>query len=382
MIKRWVFTVLAICIASVWGTVALAAMPAIETKAKQAVVVDVETDTVLLSKDAFTPMYPASMTKIMTAHILFDQLEEGRLSLEDTFSVSEKAWRKGGSKMFVKVNTDVTVSDLLRGIIVQSGNDACIVVAEGISGTEEQFAELMNRKAKEMGMENTHFKNSTGWPDDEHVMSPHDLYLLANNTITNHPEYYPIYAEKSFTYSGITQPNRNLLLGENGVDGLKTGHTEAAGYGITISGVNEVDGRRVIVVVNGLGSERERADEAEKLLQWAYRNFENKTLWEAGEKVAAANVWFGTEREVPLVTAETIRLNLPKGAKDSVELTATFMDPLPAPLVAGQEVGQLNVQVPGRELQSYPLLAGADVEKLSGFGRFAPALRHYIFGTP
>lgn len=227
MIKRWVFTVLAACIASAWGTVSLAAMPAIETKAKQAVVVDVETDTVLLSKDAFTPMYPASMTKIMTAHILFDHLKEGRLSPDDTFSVSEKAWRKGGSKMFVKVNTDVTVSDLLRGIIVQSGNDACIVVAEGISGTEEQFAELMNRKAKEMGMENTHFKNSTGWPDDEHVMSPHDLYLLANNTITNHPEYYPIYSEKSFTYSGITQPNRNLLLGENGVDGLKTGHTEA-----------------------------------------------------------------------------------------------------------------------------------------------------------
>lgn len=382
MIKRWVFTVLAACIASAWGTVSLAAMPAIETKAKQAVVVDVETDTVLLSKDAFTPMYPASMTKIMTAHILFDHLKEGRLSPDDTFSVSEKAWRKGGSKMFVKVNTDVTVSDLLRGIIVQSGNDACIVVAEGISGTEEQFAELMNRKAKEMGMENTHFKNSTGWPDDEHVMSPHDLYLLANNTITNHPEYYPIYSEKSFTYSGITQPNRNLLLGENGVDGLKTGHTEAAGYGITISGVNEADGRRIIVVVNGLGSERERADEAEKLLQWAYRNFENKTLWQAGEKVATANVWFGTEREVPLVTAQTIRLNLPKGAKDSVELTATFMEPLPAPLEAGQEVGQLNVQVPGRELQSYPLLAGGGVEKLSGAARIAPALRYYIFGTP
>lgn len=352
---------------------------AMETIAKQAIVVDVETNTVLLDKNAREPMYPASMTKMMTAHVLFDYLKKGKLKREDVFPVSEKAWRMGGSKMFVQVGDRVDIDNLLKGIVIQSGNDACIVVAEGISASEEQFAELMNRYAEELGMKQTHFKNSTGWPDDEHVTTPYDLFLLARDTIVNYPEYYPYYAMKEFTYSSIRQPNRNLLLDIGlGVDGLKTGHTEAAGYGITVSGVNPEDGRRIILVINGLNSEKERAEEAERLLLYAYRSFENKTIWEAGAEVAQAEVWFGAAPTVPLMTAEPVRLTLPKGKKADIRMTVKYQGPIPAPVTKGQEVGTAVIEVAGREPQVVKLLAGQDVVPLTGFSRIAPAIRHYL----
>ncbi|MCH2546051.1 MAG: D-alanyl-D-alanine carboxypeptidase [Alphaproteobacteria bacterium] len=355
------------------------AAPAMQTKAEQAIVADVETNTVLLSKNAYEPMYPASMTKMMTAHVLFDYLKTGKLTKEDTFPVSEKAWRMGGSKMFVKVNTRVNVDDLLKGIVVQSGNDACLVVSEGISGSEEQFATVMNRYAKELGMKQTNFENSTGWPDENHVTSPYDLYLLAKDTIVNYPELYAYYAIKEFTYSGIRQPNRNLLLDRGiGVDGLKTGHTEASGFGITISGVNPEDGRRIIVVVNGLDSEKSRADESERLLLWAYRNFENATLWSANEKIAKADVWFGESSTVPLIVSEDVRMTVPKGDSDNIKMTVTYNGPVTAPVKKGQEIGTLTVKVADREPVTRALLAGADVEKLSGFKRLAPAIRYYM----
>lgn len=351
----------------------------IETIAKQAVVADVETGTVLLNKAAHEPMFPASMTKMMTAHILFEHLKTGKLKLDDTLPVSEEAWRKGGSKMFVRVNERVAVEDLLRGIVIQSGNDACIVVAEGISGSEAQFANLMNRTARELGMTNSHFKNSTGWPDDEHVASPYDLYLLAQDTIVNYPEYYPYYAEKEYIYNGITQPNRNLLLYRNvGVDGLKTGHTEAAGYGITVSGVNPDDGRRIIVVVNGLSSEKERADEAERLLVYAYRNFENKTLWQAGEPVTEAGVWFGEKAKVSLVAGKDIRMTIPQNDRDSIRITVHYTGPIPAPVQEGVEVGKLTVEIPGQAAKEIPLMTGEAVERLSAFSRIVPALQYYF----
>lgn len=352
---------------------------AMETIAKQAIVVDVETNTVLFDKNAREPMYPASMTKMMTAHVLFDYLKKGKLKLEDTFPVSEKAWRMGGSKMFVQVGDRVDIDNLLKGIVIQSGNDACIVVAEGISASEEQFAELMNRYAEELGMKQTHFKNSTGWPDDEHVTSPYDLYLLARDSVVNYPEYYPYYAMKEFVYSNIRQPNRNLLLHLGlGVDGLKTGHTEAAGYGITVSGVNPEDGRRIILVINGLNSEKERADEAERLLLYAYRSFENKTIWEADAEVAQAEVWFGASPTVPLVTAEPVRLTLPKAKKADIRMTVKYQGPIPAPVTKGQEIGTAVIEVAGREPQVVKLLAGQDVAPLTGFNRVAPAIRHYL----
>lgn len=350
-----------------------------ETKAKQAIVVDVETNTVLLNKNAFEPMYPASMTKMMTAHVLFDYLKQGKLNKTDEFPVSEKAWRMGGSKMFVKVNTRVNLDDLLKGIVVQSGNDACLVVAEGIAGSEEQFAAIMNRYAEELGMKQTHFKNSTGWPDPEHVTSPYDLYLLARDTIVNYPDLYQYYGIREYTYNGIRQPNRNLLLDRGlGVDGLKTGHTEASGYGITISGVNADDGRRVIVVVNGLDSERDRANEAERLLIYGYRSFENKTVFAAGQQVAEADVWFGELTKVPLVAAQDLRMTLPKSGADNLKMSVKYTGPVPAPITKGQEIGTLTITMDGREPQAVPLVAGADVAELTGFSRIAPALRHYL----
>lgn len=380
MKHRRIATILALSLtlSTTWYSTSQAS-PVIETKAQQAIVVDAETDTVLLSKNAYEPMFPASMTKMMTAHVLFDYLKTEKLKLDDTFAVSEEAWRKGGSKMFVKVNTRVSIDDLLKGIVIQSGNDACIVVSEGISGSEEQFAQLMNSYAEKLGMENTHFKNSTGWPDDEHVTSPYDLYLLAKATIEKHADFYPLYAEKDFTYSGIRQPNRNLLLHRGiGVDGLKTGHTEAAGYGITVSGVNPEDGRRIILVVNGLTSEKERADEAERLLIYAYRNFENKTVWAKDAEVVKADVWFGQSNSVPLVAKDDVRLTLPKGNYKDVKMTVKYNGPIAAPVTKGQEVGQVVIEIPGREPQKVALVTGEDVAKLSAGARIIPALKHYI----
>lgn len=356
--------------------------PAIESIAKQAVVADVETGTVLYSKNAFDKMFPASMTKMMTAHVLFDYLKQGKFKLDDTFPVSEDAWRMQGSKMFVHVGDRVKVEDLMRGIIIQSGNDACVVVADGIAGSEPAFAEIMNKYAKDLGMTSTHFKNSTGWPDEEHVTSPYDLYLLARDTIVNYPEFYPIYGELSYTYNNIKQPNRNLLLTRNiGVDGLKTGHTEISGYGITVSGVNKDDGRRVIVVVNGLSSEKERADEAERLLIYGYRNFENKTVFAAGQEVAKADVWFGSAAEVPLVAGKDIRLTLAKAGGDQFKFTVKYNGPVQAPIAKNQPLGELTITAAGGEKMVLPLVAGADVAGLSGPSRIIPALKYYLGGA-
>ncbi|MEK9848811.1 MAG: D-alanyl-D-alanine carboxypeptidase family protein, partial [Rhodospirillaceae bacterium] len=233
----------------------------LETKARHALMIDMETNAVILEKAADEPMPPASMSKLMTIYMVFEKLKAGKLNLKDRFIVSEKAWRKGGSKMFVRVNRRVSVKDLLRGIIIQSGNDACIVIAEGLAGSEEAFAEEMNGKAAEIGLKNSQFKNATGWPAEGHYMSARDLATLSSKLIKDFPDYYPMFAEKSFRYSKIKQGNRNpLLYRRGGADGLKTGHTEASGYGLTASAQRE--GRRLLLVVNGLNSSRERASEA------------------------------------------------------------------------------------------------------------------------
>lgn len=355
------------------------AAPTIETAAKQALVADATTGAVMFQKDAFSPMYPASMTKLMTTYIVFDRLKKGAIKMEDTLVVSEDAWKMGGSKMFVHVGDAVKLEDLIRGIIIQSGNDACVVVAEGLAGGEPQFAELMNQMAKAIGLEQSHFVNSTGWPDPAHVMSPHDLYLLSRALINNFPEYYPIFGEKDYTYNNIHQPNRNLLLNRTlGVDGLKTGHTEISGYGMVVSGVNPEDGRRLIVVVNGLASEKERADEAERLLVFGYRNFENKSLFKVGAPVVNAEVALGTSPTVPLVAAEEIMMTLPKGPIPDAKLTVTYTGPLVAPVAKGTQIGKLTITVPGSEPREVPLMTGADVEELSPLQRIVPAFRYFF----
>src|SRR5215472_1922295 len=249
----------------------------VDTAARWACVVDFNTGTTLMDKDADVQMTPSSMTKIMTAYIVYGMLKAGRLKLDQTLPVSERAWRMGGSKMFVPLGAQVAVEDLIRGMIVQSGNDACIVLAEGIAGSEEQFAELMNQKARELGLTNSHFLNATGWPQPGHVMSARDLATLSRRIIQDFPEYYKYDSEKTFKYNNIEQGNRNPLVQKGLADGLKTGHTDDGGYGLVASA--QRNGRRVILVLNGMITMRERAEESERLLEWSFREFEDVTLF-------------------------------------------------------------------------------------------------------
>ncbi len=357
-----------------------ASAQAIETSAREAFIMDFDTGAVLLDKEGDTLTEPASMTKMMTVHMLFKYIKDGRVSMDDTFHVSEKAWRKGGSKMFVEVNSNVSVSDLLHGIIVQSGNDAAIVVAEGIGGSEEAFAEAMTEEARAIGMTKSVFKNATGWPADGHLVTVHDLAILARDTIRNFPDLYELYSVKEFTYNGIRQPNRNPLLGTSaGVDGLKTGHTEAAGYGLTASA--ERDGRRLILVVNGLDSVRERRTESQKLLDWGFREFDNYDLFAEGETVSSANVWLGSETKVDLVADKEILLTLPRSASRDMKVTVVYDGPVPAPISQGDQIATLKVEVPDQDTIEFPLYAAHDVGRLGFVGRIGAAFKYLLWGA-
>lgn len=357
------------------------AAPTIETQAEEAFLVDFDTGAVLLDKNADQPMPPSSMSKLMTAYIVFDRLQDKRLSLDDKFTVSEKAWRMGGSKMFVEVGKQVRVEDLLRGVVVQSGNDACIVLAEGIAGSEEAFAELMNERAREFGMTGSHFTNATGWPDPDQRVTARDLAILAKRTIVDHPEYYHYYGEKEFVWNEIRQGNRNpLLYRDVGADGLKTGHTEEAGYGLTASAVQ--DGRRLILVVNGLPSMQARADESDRLLSWGFREFNNYALFKAGDTVDEAAVWLGAEETVPLVIAQDLKVTLPRNAREDMQVAVVYDGPIPAPIPAGQEIARLRVSWPDGVPVEVPLQAGRDVEQLGPFGRITASLKFLLLGSP
>jgi D-alanyl-D-alanine carboxypeptidase (penicillin-binding protein 5/6) len=353
---------------------------AIETQAREAILIDAITGVVLMEKNADQPMPPASMSKIMTVYMVFDRLKEGRLSLDDQLQVSEKAWRKGGSKMFVEVGDQVRVEDLLRGVIVQSGNDACIVLAEGLSGTEEAYAEEMTEKALEIGLTGSIFRNATGWPDPQHRMTARDLATLAMRTIQNFPDYYHYYGEREFTYNEIRQGNRNPLLYKTlGADGLKTGHTKEAGYGLTGSAVR--DGRRLILVVNGLDSVRARSEESERLIQWGFREFNNYALFEGGETVDEAPVWLGTEAQVPLVAKDDIVLTLTRDARKGMKVTVNYASPIPAPIREGQEVAKLVVTPSEGEPITIPLYAGVSADLLGPIGRLMASIQFLIFGS-
>lgn len=351
-----------------------------ETKARHAIILDYESGQTLFERDADQPIPTASMSKLMTIYMLLERIQSGALSLDDTFPVSEKAWKKGGSKMFVEVGKQVRVEDLLRGIIVQSGNDASIVVAEALAGSEEAFAEQMTRRARELGLENTELRNATGWPDPEHRMSVRDLARIAMLTIRNFPDYYPIFAEKSFTYSDITQRNRNPLLYRSiGADGLKTGHTENAGYGLTASARR--GDQRLIMVVAGLDSSRQRGDEAERLLRWAFRTFATYRLGSAGETISDAEVWLGQSTRVPLMLGEDLLVSMARADRARMKVEAVYDGPVPAPVTKGQQVGRLVVTADGRQLASAPLLAADDVAALGPLGRIGAALAHVIWGS-
>ncbi len=334
-----------------------------QTLAREAILIDTSTNTVLFDKDADLPMPPASMSKIMTAFMVFEKLSEGSLSLDDTFTVSEKAWRKGGSKMFVEVGKQIRVEDLLRGVIVQSGNDASIVLAEGLSGSEEAFAEAMTEKAREIGLTNSSFANATGWPHERQRMSARDLATLAQLIIEKYPEYYAYYSEKEFTWNGIRQGNRNPLLYRNtGADGLKTGHTEEAGYGLT--------------------SMKQRGDESQRMINWGFREFNNYTLFKAGESVETADVWLGDAMDVPLTSPEDIVVTLPRKARKDMAVTVIYEQPVPAPIQEGDQIGILRVTAPEVAPREFPLFAGHSVEQLGPFGRVVSALMYFVTGAP
>jgi D-alanyl-D-alanine carboxypeptidase (penicillin-binding protein 5/6) len=321
------------------------------------------------------------MSKIMTTYMVFERLKDGRLSLDDELLVSEKAWRMGGSKMFVEVGKTARVEDLLRGVIVQSGNDACIVLAEGLSGTEEAFAEEMTRKGREIGLTGSSFANSTGWPDPNQRMTARDLATLVQRIIADFPEYYHYYSETEFTYAEIRQMNRNPLLYKSlGADGLKTGHTEEAGYGLTASAVQ--DDRRLILVVNGLESQKARSEESARLISWAFREFGNYTLFKPAETVEEAPVWLGAAPTVPLIMAEGVTITLSRRARRDMQVKVVYDAPIPAPLRAGQEVAKLVVTAPGDETLEFPLTAGVAVERLGVFRRVGASLEYLIFGAP
>jgi D-alanyl-D-alanine carboxypeptidase (penicillin-binding protein 5/6) len=350
----------------------------VDTAAHFALIEDFNTGATLLDKDADASMIPSSMTKLMTAYIVYGMLKAGRLKLDQQLPVSERAWRMQGSKMFVQIGSQVAVEDLIRGMIVQSGNDACVVLAEGIAGSEEQFADLMNKKAKELGLVNSNFRNSTGWPDPDHRMSARDIATLARRIIQDFPEYYKYDSEKSFRYNNIEQENRNPMVQKGLADGLKTGHTEEAGYGLVVSA--QRGNRRVILVLNGLNSMHQRAEESERLLEWSFREFEDVTLFTAGDTVEQAPVWLGAEPGVPLVGGRDLVVTMPRNWRDKAKVTVEYEAPLPAPIERGSVVGRLAVSGPGVPEMSVPLLAGADVPRLGLPGRAMAVLAHYVTG--
>ena len=366
----------------IWGfgiwALGIASAQAFETPAKQAMLYDATTSTVLYAKQGDKRMGPSSMSKMMTVYIVLEKIKAGELKLSDTFYVSEKAWKKGGSKMFVKSGDRITVENLLRGIAIQSGNDACIVVAEGIAGTEEAFAEIMNVKARQLGLTGSHFANSTGWPDPKHYMTPRDLVTLAEALIRDFPDHYSYWAEKEFTYSDIRQLNRNALLGELGVDGIKTGHTEAAGYGITTSG--EQKGRRLIAVVNGLDSKKGRIDASRQLLTYGFQQFEPMQLFTGNTALDEAAIWYGTEDTIPLVADAPLLITLPKYDKSKVKITASLQEPVIAPVTKGQKLGTLTLTAPNMEKVELPLVAAQAVEKRGWLSSIIPTFRHRVFG--
>lgn len=350
-----------------------------ETQARHALLVEVETGTVLLDKLADERMPPASMSKIMTAYVVFDMLKQGRASLQDELPVSERAWRLQGSKMFVPIGGRIKIEDLLKGMIIQSGNDACLVLAEGLAGSEEAFVELMNQKAKEIGLKDSHFANVDGLPNPDHWMTARDLATLSVRTIKDFPEYYHYYGQMEYEFNNIRQGNRNPLLYKGGgADGLKTGHTEEAGYSLTAS-VKRED-RRIVLVLGGLPTMKARAQESERLIEWAFREFNDYKLFAVGDKVEDAEVWLGSDPKVPLTVGRDLVVTMPRKSRKDMKVTVEYERPIPAPISKGQIVGKLVVTAPDVPPAEVPLVAAAGVQRMDALGRIATLAGYLVWG--
>ena len=336
-----------------------------ETRAGSAWVLDLASHTVLMDKNGEVPLPPASMSKLMTLNMLFEALRDGRVAMDTTFAVSSRAKAMQGSTMFLNEQDRPTVEDLIHGIIINSGNDACVVVAEGLAGTETAFAAQMTERARALGLEHSTFSNASGWPDPDQRMSMKDLGLLAQRLIEEFPEYYPIFSQTEFNYKDRAPANANnrnpLLKLGIGADGLKTGHTEESGYGMVGSVVQGE--RRIIFAISGMASEQERAEEAERIATWAFRQFSLKTVAKAGTRLAEAEVFMGAEASVGLVPATDLRLLVPALAQDGLTAEVVYTGPLAAPIAKGDAVATLVITLPGLPDQSVPLVAEADVGK-------------------
>lgn len=382
---------LAICILMI----AVMAPPAkassdVPTVAEYVFVTDFNSGRVLMAKQQDLPMKPASMAKIMTTYVVFDRIAEGSLALSDQFVVSEKAWKMGGSRSFLQAGRSYSLDELLHGVIVQSGNDAAVVIAEGISGSEENFVAEMNMTATKLGMKNTRFTNATGWPHPDLTTTAEDLGILATALIRDfpvetYPDLYPIFGKKTYTLNKIKQGNRNPLLygksaANSGVDGLKTGYTSESGYGLVASA--ERDGQRVIMVLNGMASKKERSSESRRLMDFIFREYRDYNFFASGEVIDQAEVWLGEARHVSLVVEEGVSKVLSRSERAKTELSVSWSGPVPAPISKGQKIGELILKTDGQITDRLPLLAAEDVRQLGMLDRIGEALKYLIFGAP
>lgn len=354
------------------------------TPAQHVTIMDAASGALLYCDDCQSPMPPASMSKIMTVLLVAEALEAGRINLNTRYRVSENAWRHGamsdGSHMFLELNSEVTVAELLRGAIVVSANDACVVLAEGLFGSEEAFVAEMNRRAQALRLTTARFRNSTGLPDPDHVISSRDLAELTRHLITTHPDIYRIYSEREFTYNRRTQPNRNPLLGAfDGADGVKTGHTDASGYGLVGSAV--LNGQRRIIVFNGLSTMAERRSEGVRLMRAAFHDFSISTIARAGEQVGEAQVRLGSRRAVPLLAQSDITIGGPRGVQSGLTAHIVYNGPLQPPLREGDVVAHLVVEGPGFVTQRFPLTTGRKIGRANWFSRAFEGLRLTLFGS-
>nr|WP_245696471.1 D-alanyl-D-alanine carboxypeptidase family protein [Halomonas taeanensis] len=343
------------------------------------ILMDADTGEVLVSHNADERLPPASLTKLMTAYLVEHELSRGNIDRDDQVLVSEKAWRTGGSRMFIQEGSQVSVDQLLQGVIIQSGNDASVALAEHIAGGESAFADLMNQQADRMGMVNTHFANATGLPHENHYSSAHDLALLARHIINDYPEQYKVYAEKEYTYNDIRQPNRNRLLWrDSSVDGLKTGHTEAAGYCLVASAKR--DDMRLISVVMGTDSDEARAQESQKLLSYGFRFFETMELYPQGAVLATPRIWGGEKNDLRLGVDREVRMTVPRGRGEELAARLNLPESIDAPVEAGERLGTLEIKLGDEVIGERPLVALESIDQGGIFKRLLDTVRRFISG--
>ena len=351
---------------------------AIDTKADSAIILDVNSNTILFEKNSDTKQGPASMSKLMLTYMVFERLQNNSLSLDQEFIVSKKAWKYGGSKMFVKIGDTVSVNDLLKGVIIQSGNDACIVLAEGLSGSEDNMVEEMNDKAIELGLTGSNFTNVTGWPHKDHYMTLRDIAHLSKEIINKFPEYYYLFSVNEFTYNDIKQFNRNKLISIDGYDGLKTGRTTQSGFGIAAS--SKKNNRRIVSVVNGLNSDKDRINETKKLVNWAFREFITLDLYKAEDTIQLAKVWLGKEPLVPLVLNEDLAITIKKKNLDKYKIKLVYETPVIAPIKKGDKIAELHL-IEGDSTKTKDIYAGKNIDKISKFYRSFSIVNYLLFGV-